>query len=389
MTNRFRYPTDWASGGTAIDPDLDTTNPSYVPDKYETIGWGVQKPPEYWQNFLQQISDQKIMQLLASGVVEFDGSVLYVPNAITKVGDVFYINTSNTATNADPLSGSPWFPVLSIVGSEYNTFVVNLNSTIAGHLAADNPHKDTIEGIGGYNKDTVFTAVDSDANPLNIKYHTKQEGRVHSETVAQVGTISTSGGTFTGDITFASKIALNVGKTSYIWLNQGTGRVELVVGVYSLSVDSAGNSIFISPSGNNTIVTEANFESIQIKLNGQFALPAKLYSINLNGSLSDARSIGLWTISTVNVPVFDKDIGLKYDNNAATLSNVTINVSATIHIIAGNTSGVAIGTTEVGSGHTINDISTLVARIGSGLTNVSSIDIYPTLSTYQKSMLVQ
>ena len=212
---------------------------------------------------------------------------------------------------------------------------------------------------------------------------------MHSETVAQVGTIATSGGTFTGDITFASKIALNVGKTSYVWLNQGTGRVELVVGVYSLSVDSAGNSVFISPSGNDTIVTEANFESVQIKLNGQFALPAKLYSINLNGSLSDARSIGLWTISTVNVPVFDKDIGLKYDNNAATLSNVSINVSATIHIIAGNTSGVAIGTTEVGSGHTINDVSTLVARIGSGLTNVSSIDIYPTLSTYQKSMLVQ
>lgn len=388
MTNRFKYSTFWASGGTAIDPDLDTTNPSYIPDKYETVGWGVQKPPEYWQNFLQQISDQKIMQLLASGVAEFDDSVLYTPNAITKVGEVFYINTSSSATSADPASGAPWFPILSIVGTEYTTFVVNLNSIIAGHLAADNPHQDTIVGIGGYNKETVFTAVDSDTNPLNIKYHLKQEGIVHSETVVQVGTLPTSGGTFTGDVTFASKMALDAGAGTYAWLNQGTGRVDLVVGDYSLSIDSAGNSVFISPSGSSTILTEANFETIQIKLNGQFALPAKLYSINIKSDLNDARSIGLWTISTVNAPVFDKDVGLKFDNNAATLSGVSINANATIHIIAGDSSGVTAGTTEVNSGFTVGDVSALVARIGSGLTNVSNIDIYPTLSNYQKSMLV-
>ena len=82
MTNRLKYPTPWASGGTAKDPDLDTTHPSYIADRYATVGWKSEKPPEEWQNFLSQISDDKIIERIVKGIVEFDSTVTYTEGAV-------------------------------------------------------------------------------------------------------------------------------------------------------------------------------------------------------------------------------------------------------------------------------------------------------------------
>ena len=78
MTKRLQYPTYWASGGTATDPDLDTTAPSYEANRYKQNGWHAEKPPEFWQNFLSQITDEKIIARMVDGFQLFDSIFTYL-----------------------------------------------------------------------------------------------------------------------------------------------------------------------------------------------------------------------------------------------------------------------------------------------------------------------
>lgn len=376
MTNRLNYPTPWASGGTARDPDLDTTHPSYIADRYATVGWGSEKLPEEWQNFLSQISDDKIIERIVKGIVEFDSTVTYTEGAVYARSDKWY-----------KIEGGVEKEILSINTAEYSNLISILNGLITSHLSADNPHNDTIGGLvgGGYEKPAVDDAFGSPTDPKTIVYHKGRVGvAAHGETPEQLGTLPVTGGKFTGDVVFLEGLVVNPGE--YLHFNKATAFMEMVNGLYALGVDALGNGYVYGPTGGTLVLSEANFDNLAIKYNNSFALPTPIISINLELSLCDADSVGDWTITTTTDPVFEDGKGfVVQDTN--TLSGVDIPSAHTILVRGFKTADVAY-ITDSPLSKSYRDLNDLVNSGAVSVTNIKQVVIYPPLTTYQKSMLV-
>jgi len=391
MTQRFRYDTFWASGGVSVDPDTDTEHPIYVADRYATTGWKAEKPPNEWDNYLYQITDAKILWLLQEGIPSWDETVSYAVGSVTRVGEVLYKNISSSpALNQPPEeTDSVWLPIIGIDGASFSAAVKSLQDALSQHLAADNPHQDNITDIGGYLSADVFKMFDDDTDPKTIKYHKKQRGKVHSETVQQLGTLPTSGGTFAGDVTFLQKIYFDEAKTIYLRLNKSTARAEIHVGGFTLAVDTVGNIYFNDGSTDYLVATVANFNRLTMAVNPKFALPQPLVVIDVNdGYLSFVGNYPV-TLTTTADAVWESGKGLVLSNS--NLTGDTINFTGTktsAYIVGYNSSG---RTSEIYDYDDSNYNSLglfLVNTTKSKFTHLQKISIYPRLTAYQKSTLV-
>lgn len=377
MTNRLTYNHVWAEGGVSTDPDLDTTHPSYVADKYEQQGWVSEKPPEEWQNFLTQITDQKIVSMLVDGVPEFDADVTYSEGAVYQKSGVYY--TIQAGVEQECLS-----PQTAV----YNQLVASVKQLYDGHMAADNPHHDTVDTL--VDKSYIKTDVDkmfgdpTDARTIN--YHTSRTGPVHGETPEQLGTLPVGGGTFSGSV--VSQGAFWLGPTTAVHLNPATAILEMVSGSVTVGIDASGKAWVGTSSGHSEIFTEANYDSFNIKYGYTFALPVPQFFINLENGLSDLSSIGVWSLDTAKDPVFDALQGLKTSDNAVTLSGVVSNQVHTL-VVRGAAAGVNYCTAADVSARSYASISDMLAVLGTALDHVKQIWIYPKLNTYQVSMLVK
>ena len=383
MTNRLKYPTPWASGGTAKDPDLDTTHPSYIADRYATVGWKSEKPPEEWQNFLSKISDDKIIERIVKGIVEFDSTVTYTEGAVYAKSGKWYKIENGVERE-----------ILSINLAEYNSLISTLNGLITSHLSADNPHNDTIGGLvgGGYEKPAVDDAFGSLTDPKTIVYHKARVGvATHGETPAQLGTLPVAGGKFTGQIGFLSKLLNGSG---YLQFNRGTGRIELTVGTTTLSVDATGNSFYLRASHPDSLVmTEANYPDMQIRAGFVFALPVPMASMHLVDDINDLEGIGKWTVETTSAPVFVAGNGITITGNNTKvydLINTTLPSTVVAITYAGTAKTVTVKDYGTGIAWANTSLADICAALGlTGVTEFHSIVIYPMLSDYQKSMLVK
>lgn len=381
MTKRALFPNYWASGGVAIDPDLDTTAPSYEPNRYETKGWHSEKPPEEWQNFLTQIGDLKIIEWIISGIPPLDASVTYQNGAVYQSGGVVYV-----------VVGGVGKPVISLKSTEYTGFVTGLQNAINNHLAADNPHQDTVNTLvdKSYIKTDVDNFFGSASDPRTIVYHKNLTGgSVHGETPAQVGTVPASGGTFTGPVVMQNNVVVNISPSKLVHLNASTAVFEIASGTVSLGIDNAGNCFIINTAGNWLIMTEASYDSFQIRWNNRFALPIPLHDMLLADSINDSRSVGPWMIQTSAAPVFTPNGGLRIDNNTVTFTGFDVQAACTIYVVARDTAGVRVTAVSDAASASYVSMATLMNNMGlSAAPYVERIVVYDRLSSYQKSMLV-
>lgn len=398
MTNRFSYPDYWAEDGDAVDPDLDTTNPNYVEDKYEKEGWVAQKPPEEWQNFLSQISDVKIIDWMQDGIQQYDESVVYSIGSICSLDGEFYKLTSAQPVppKAPTDATSGFSKILSKSSSEYQALVDSLRDLIANHLAANNPHKDTVDTLtdGGYIKTAIDNFFGSATDPKTIVYHKAQRGQaVHKETVTQIGTLPTSGGTFTGDVSFASDAIMSVTPSKMFHYNKATALLELVNGTMALGIDSSGKCFVVNSTGQSQVISEELYTQTEIMYNGKFALPIPIIQAHIRQSISDADSVGFWTIETTSDPVFDSVKGFRFDNNDTNIRIRSIGGPVTVYIrctLADGTKQALIKDLNNWTIHPNTENFAQCLSAGWGITNgqyMEEYTVYPQLSAYQKSML--
>jgi hypothetical protein len=385
MTRRLLYPTYWASGGTATDPDLDTTAPSFIADRYAKIGWESEKPPEAWQNFLTQISDEKVISMMIDGLLQKDASVTYQEGALYRSADKFY-----------RIEGGVEKEVLDPKREVYEGLVASMKKLYDDHLAADNPHQDTVDTLvdKSYIKTDVDTMFGSPTDPKTIVYHKAQMGAgVHGETATSIGSLpAATGGTFTGDVTFLNEAIIQVTPSKYIHYNKATALFELVNGTMATGVDANGNGYIVGTGGASLMLSEANIDQLTIEYNPSFALPVPLLKASWRSDLSDANSVGMWTVDTPNAPVFNG--GLQVDNNAAILTFDSFNIPVTVQVLVKEADGtnksyVADFTTWTNVSNT-NNLQTMVAVAMKG-TNPKYFReyiVYPQLTARQKTMLV-
>lgn len=380
MTSRLTFQFPWAQDGEVADPDLDTTNPSYIADRYANLGWEVEKPPNEWQNFLTQISDLKIMSLLFSGVAEFDDGVTYQTGAVSVLDGVVQIKVA-----------SGWEQILDMKTVDYLNDVAAMKLIYDNHMAATNPHQDTVETLTDKSRTKGYldTAFGSATDPQTIVYHKLQQGRVHQETPEQVGTLPISGGTFTGPVSFLAGMKFATNNT--VSMNGATGRLELRSGNHILSIDALGNVVWSIVGGEEyQVLTELNYEEFQIRWGNRFALPLPFLDMNITRSLNDASSVSGWNIITSDTPVFQAvDGGLRVDNNTVTFEGFSVASPGTFVVYAMEGTGKKIRAVVDGPSANYTSLSTLLTNIGlTTATYVSRITYYPKLTTYQKSMLV-
>lgn len=380
MTQRLKFKFPWAQDGEVTDPDLDTTAPSFIANRYADIGWEVEKPPNEWQNFLSQISDLKIISLLFGGIAEFDSSVTYQVGAVSSLNGVVRVNTP-----------TGWEEIMDLKQVDYLNDVSNLKSAYDNHLAATNPHQDTVDTITDktYSKTTIDDDFGSPTDPRTIVYHKLQMGRVHQETPEQLGTLPTSGGKFTGPVSLLG--GMKFGTNITIQVNPGNGRIEMRAGSRILSIDALGNVLWSIVGGAEyPVMTELNYSEFQIRWGNRFALPTPYLQMDFSRSINDGSSTRDWSVTTTGTPVFHPSGGLKIDDNTVTFSGFDVINPTTIVALTRNSVGVlGRGNSDAPSGGYTN-LSTLLSNLGvSDAAYVVSITCYPTLTAYQKSMLVR
>lgn len=379
MTQRLKFKFPWAQDGEVADPDLDTTAPSFIANRYADLGWEVEKPPNEWQNFLSQISDLKIISLLFGGIAEFDSSVTYQVGAVSSLNGVVRVNTP-----------AGWEEIMDLKQVDYLNDVSNLKSAHDNHLAATNPHQDTVDTITDktYSKTTIDDDFGSPTDPRTIVYHKLQMGRVHQETPEQLGTLPTSGGKFTGPVSLLGRMKFGTNIT--IQLNPGNGRIEMRADNRILSIDALGNVLWSIVGGAEyPVMTELNYSEFQTRWGNRFALPQPYLDMNITKTLSDASSINGWTISTSAAPVFHAvDGGLRVDNNTVTFEGFRNVVVGTFVVYAMDSSGKKLRAIVDAPSGNYTSMDTLLTNLGlTNATYVSRITYYPRLTAYNKSML--
>lgn len=395
MTKRLAYPAAWAQNGQAVDPDLDTTHLSYEANRYATKGWHSEKPPEQWQNFLSQISDMKIISLLVDGIQQWDSGVTYQVGALSKVAGVSYIRVSVvTPVKSPELSGSGWDKLVDPTALGFNNLVQGLIDKLSAHNAASNPHQDNIHDVlgGGYLKTEVEPKFSSDTDPNTIVFHKNITGvTAHSETVEQLGTLSaTVGGVFTGPVIFEDDAIIQVSPSKVLHLNKATALLEMASGTVSLGIDASGVGYVVTTAGMFVVVSEANYDALNIKQNAIFALPAPVLGMRVAESLSDADSYGNWIITTSDAPVFTGK-GLKLAGNTIKVVGKAA-MPVTGHCVAFDAAGLKlVAVKDFGSINGEINIGALVTGASNfNLTtaeSVAQLTFYPQLTTQQKSML--
>lgn len=394
MTERLAYPAAWAQNGQAVDPDLDTTHLSYEANRYATKGWHSEKPPEQWQNFLSQISDMKIISLLMDGIQQWDSGVTYQVGALSKVAGVSYIRVSVvTPVKSPELSGSGWDKLVDPTALGFNNLVQGLIDKLSAHNAASNSHEDDIHNVlgGGYIKSEVDPKFASATDPKTIVYHMGQAGQaVHGETVAQIGTLSAAlGGTFSGPVIFEDDAVIQISPSKVVHLNRATALLEMANGTVSLGIAANGVGYVVTTAGMFVVMSEDNYDQLNMVQNSQFALPVPVWSMNLQQSLSDAKGRGNWVVNSEASPVFTK-FGLTLTDNLIHISYYQP-VAVTTHVVAYDIAGtklVAILDYEsaINYGTTINSLLADTFNLPTAV-YFKSMVFYPQLTANQKSML--
>lgn len=397
MTKRLAYPAAWAQNGQAVDPDLDTTHPSYEANRYAAKGWHSEKLPEQWQNFLSQISDTKIISLLVDGIQQWDSGVTYQVGALSKVAGVSYIRVSVvTPVKSPELSGSGWDRLVDPTALGFNNLVQGLIDKLSAHNAASNPHADDIHNVvgGGYIKSEVDPKFASTTDPKTIVYHMGQAG--HGETVAQIGTLSAAlGGTFSGPVIFEEDAIIQISPSMVVHLNQATALLEMANGTVSLGVAANGVGYVVTTGGMFVVMSEANYAQLNNVQNGRFALPIPIMSMNFFNSMDDVESIGNWILDSVDAPAFNSFGALSLANPVTFVKSQIVR-DATWYLMGYSATGTSIfkvvdvpsGVTITGGATTMRNLINFVSP-SNGIEFIKALVVYPRLTGYQKSMLVK
>lgn len=294
MTKRFLYNKTWAQDGVKADPDLDTTDPSYIADRYANVGWKAEKPPEQWQNFLSNITDEKFADnLISLGVPAWESHNLLKNGALSYSPDNSEIRIG--------VGGTGWDAAVSGTSSGYTSVINSLQNKYNTHTSATNPHNNTVDNIigGTYLSKDVDAWFGSQTDNRTIVWHKLQTGAVHKETPAQVGTLPSTGGIFTGTVGFDT---VRFGKDSLMSVTDAyyTGTVLRFVNSSAFFLDETGNVFTRIASKNYKWATEININDWYIKTNYLFTEPTPLVAMNTFYCLNDANSVGSWHLVSQN-----------------------------------------------------------------------------------------
>lgn len=281
-------------------------------------GWVAEIPTYQVLNYLQYKIDTTMLAQAERGIFEWGSDVSYGVGSLAwdETNKTIYVCTvaSPSKTLRPSENSAQWSPSsIQVSRANYDSIVAAINAHIAD--VTSNPHKVTAAQIGAYDKSELDSIV---ANyRAMVQAHVTDYNNPHKLTAVQVGAVPTTGGAYTGEVTFTT-VYLNDSKTAQI---VNDGGLYLRNGSYYLGINgTTGNAETGTASSKSAIVTELNFPNVKAAQEPGYAHLEPTFQMNLVNSLNIVRGSGtVETTAGMNFQ-FDQANGgvFLYDQGGAT-----------------------------------------------------------------------
>ena len=291
MTHRNNVTISWATDPTSVvvDAELDTNHPSGHGGTGKTAkGWVSETEPEEWENFNIKLREDRQRSILQNGRIPWDASVNYKLNAVTYLSGTYYISVLSPNLNQSPVAiGNVYWSPCEFSSLAGHTATINsMKSMYSLHVPpGQNSHNDTITdpSIGGNTK----TAIDAQLKVV-VDAETQHIARLdnpHGDTAVSVGTIPSTGGSFTGRVNYRSGFMLGTDSqlmsnaTTLVAFRNTAGAIGLGIPDY----DRGGRW--------QRILTVANFTAVNSLYTPTFTMPKADLHFPLLNTLSQQGSV--------------------------------------------------------------------------------------------------
>lgn len=303
----------WAQDALSEDiGDADVyipTNPVYpeqAPEQYAT-GWYVTpdddqvKQPHQWNNAWLQSTDWQLRNWYI-GRSTWHPELVYVRGAVAYVEGRRYIAASENKGVEPTANPLVWETAAFHTKSEMDSGYNSTNKKYTDHeKRRDNPHGVTYTDVDGYSKKQIDDLVK--AEQADVDSHVGSTSDPHKVTPAQLNTLPTSGGAFTGAVSLLRMVfgaggeirRLSDGFEFYI-LDNGGARF----GIHTKTKEAQLNG--------EPMLTDANYEKIRQRNAWKFVVPSADVHLPLSSGIHGYNSSfgGVEYLSTAEIQYIDK-----------------------------------------------------------------------------------
>lgn len=297
----------WASGST-----YSRRFPGEV--KY-VQGWLAEIPTYQVLNYLQYKTDITMLALAERGVLEWGDDISYSKGAAAwdNFDNSIYIALVATPdkTKAPNTNSAQWTKsAIQISRQQYDTAVAALNAHIAD--VTGNPHKLTPARLGTYTVQQINNLV-AEYKAL-VDNHAQDTNNPHKTTAKDVGAVPVTGGTYTGNVTFATgQVLLDVAGNNKVVADESGVYMSSPDGQVGVDADGYGY-VKTGDEEPSRIVTEITFADSKILTEGYYTSPAPVFEMDCINSININTGSGY--VESNFIPVYSaKTCALQLVNN--------------------------------------------------------------------------
>lgn len=255
-------------------------------------GWISEIPTYQVLNFLQYKVDTTLLAQAERGIFEWGNDVTYTRGALawdSLVGAVFVATDEAPSISLAP-SNNPTQWVRSSVGisrNQYDTIVANITAHIAD--ITGNPHQLTPARLNAYTRAETDALVNQ--YRAMVAAHANDTNNPHKLTATQIGAVPVTGGTYSGDVVFATgKILLNPTGTNLVGIVSGGVYLQSAGGM--LGITSAGVPMAGTNAAQSKIVLESTFANLKAAVEPNYASVQPDFEMQLNRDINIYRGSG-------------------------------------------------------------------------------------------------
>lgn len=277
-------------------------------------GWIAEIPTFQVLNYLQYKVDTTLLALAERGVFEWGTDVQYGLGSLVwddATQTVYVATVGSPSRTLRPSQNLGQWAASAIQVSRYD--YDDIVSKISAHIAdvTSNPHRLTANMIGAYNKAQIDSLV-AQYNAL-VASHANDRDNPHKVTAVQAGAVPTTGGTYTGPVTFQQGMLFDASGTTK--LSFGPAGFYMQSGDTRIGLDASGVPVVgnASTNSNSRIITDATFAEVKAREEPKYSPPLESFQMGLINSINIQRGTG--TTTTNEEPTYDSITGMMSVNN--------------------------------------------------------------------------
>ena len=273
----------WAVNGARYDPGM---------QKYAQ-GWTAEIPTYEVLNFLQYRIDTALLAATQRGVPEWGSDMKYEKGALVWDNVNSTIYTAKVASPNQQLRPSENSEQWAISATQFSMEQYHgLQGMINAHMAdKGNPHGVTADQANTYTKAVIDQKVGVVAS--DIAAHAGRKDNPHGVKAEQIGAVPSSGGTYTGQVTFATgEVRINPGAGDHT-VKATADRVVLHSGTTELGIrKSDGRAVLWKDGVADVLLNESQYVETRKAAEPDYAVPTPDFWVDALNDIHIRTGVG-------------------------------------------------------------------------------------------------